>query len=106
MTGVQHEDKPLPRLEQDQGRPADGRRSLSQTWRNVPLGTTEKGRFTIAKEPPPLKEIPPSCHPFTVGVIQAGLQKEPQKRAGAAELRAKACAALEQGEHISGSGEQ
>ncbi|XP_015284435.1 PREDICTED: mitogen-activated protein kinase kinase kinase 14 [Gekko japonicus] len=50
----------------------------------------------IAKEPPPLKEIPPSCHPFTVNVIQAGLQKEPQKRAGAAELRVKACAALEQ----------
>ncbi|XP_077169060.1 mitogen-activated protein kinase kinase kinase 14 [Paroedura picta] len=53
----------------------------------------------IAKEPPPLKEIPPSCHPFTAEVIQAGLQKEPQKRASAAELRAKACGALE---HVGG----
>nr|XP_056720690.1 mitogen-activated protein kinase kinase kinase 14 [Euleptes europaea] len=50
----------------------------------------------IAKEPPPLREIPPSCHPFTADVIKAGLQKKPQKRAGAAELRVKACVALEQ----------
>ncbi|XP_054848242.1 mitogen-activated protein kinase kinase kinase 14 [Eublepharis macularius] len=50
----------------------------------------------IAKEPPPLREIPPSCHPFTVDVIEAGLQKEPQKRASAAELRMKAAVALEQ----------
>ncbi|XP_061448173.1 mitogen-activated protein kinase kinase kinase 14 [Rhineura floridana] len=49
----------------------------------------------IAKEPPPLREIPPSCHPFTANLIKAGLEKEPAKRASAAELRMKACTALE-----------
>ncbi|XP_053121057.1 mitogen-activated protein kinase kinase kinase 14 [Hemicordylus capensis] len=50
----------------------------------------------IAKNPPPLREIPPSCHPFTADVIKAGLKKEPTERASAAELRMKACTALEQ----------
>ncbi|XP_044302863.1 mitogen-activated protein kinase kinase kinase 14 isoform X2 [Varanus komodoensis] len=50
----------------------------------------------IAKEPPPLREIPPSCHPFTAQVIKAGLEKEPTKRSSAAELRMKASTALEQ----------
>ncbi|XP_025023655.1 mitogen-activated protein kinase kinase kinase 14 isoform X2 [Python bivittatus] len=50
----------------------------------------------IAKEPPPLREIPPSCHPSTVQVITSGLEKEPTKRASAAELRMKTCKALKQ----------
>ncbi|XP_062994538.1 mitogen-activated protein kinase kinase kinase 14 [Elgaria multicarinata webbii] len=50
----------------------------------------------IAKEPPPLKEIPPSCHPFTAHVIQAGLKKEPTERVSAAELKTKTSMALEQ----------
>uniref|UniRef100_A0ACB8EVC7 Uncharacterized protein n=1 Tax=Sphaerodactylus townsendi TaxID=933632 RepID=A0ACB8EVC7_9SAUR len=50
----------------------------------------------IAKEPPPLRDIPPSCHPFTADVIKAGLQKEPLERASSTQLRAKAFAALEQ----------
>ncbi|KAJ6633945.1 hypothetical protein lerEdw1_014236 [Lerista edwardsae] len=50
----------------------------------------------IAKEPPPLREIPSSCHPSTAHVIKVGLEKDPVKRASAAELRAKACMALEQ----------
>nr|XP_034991369.1 mitogen-activated protein kinase kinase kinase 14 isoform X2 [Zootoca vivipara] len=49
----------------------------------------------IAKEPPPLREIPPSCHPSTAHLIKAGLEKDPAQRASAAELRVKACAALE-----------
>ncbi|XP_063156617.1 mitogen-activated protein kinase kinase kinase 14 [Candoia aspera] len=50
----------------------------------------------IAKEPPPLREIPPSCHPSTVQLITSGLEKEPTKRASAAELRKKSCTALQQ----------
>ncbi|XP_020653659.3 mitogen-activated protein kinase kinase kinase 14 isoform X1 [Pogona vitticeps] len=50
----------------------------------------------IAKEPPPLREIPPSSHPSTAHVIKAGLEKEPTKRASAAELRAKVYTALQQ----------
>ncbi|XP_003222577.2 mitogen-activated protein kinase kinase kinase 14 [Anolis carolinensis] len=53
----------------------------------------------IAKEPPPLREIPTSCHPSTAHVIKAGLEKEPAKRASAAELRLKANRALE---HVGG----
>ncbi|KAH0626940.1 hypothetical protein JD844_002247 [Phrynosoma platyrhinos] len=41
----------------------------------------------IAKEPPPLREIPSSCHPSTAHIIRSGLEKEPAKRASAAELR-------------------
>ncbi|KAM3821381.1 mitogen-activated protein kinase kinase kinase 14 [Vipera latastei] len=50
----------------------------------------------IAKEPPPLREIPPSCHPYTVQVITSGLEKDPIKRASAAQLRKKTCTALKQ----------
>ncbi|KAK9396830.1 mitogen-activated protein kinase kinase kinase 14 [Crotalus adamanteus] len=50
----------------------------------------------IAKEPPPLREIPPSCHPYTVQVITSGLEKDPIKRASAAQLREKTCTALKQ----------
>ncbi|XP_066484376.1 mitogen-activated protein kinase kinase kinase 14 [Tiliqua scincoides] len=50
----------------------------------------------IAKEPPPLREIPSSCHPSTACVIKAGLEKEPVKRASATDLRLKVCEALEQ----------
>ncbi|KAG8139875.1 hypothetical protein E2320_002619 [Naja naja] len=50
----------------------------------------------IAKELPPLREIPPSCHPSTVQVITSGLEKDPTKRASAAELRKKTCTALKQ----------
>ncbi|XP_019379088.1 PREDICTED: mitogen-activated protein kinase kinase kinase 14 [Gavialis gangeticus] len=50
----------------------------------------------IAKEPPPLREIPPTCSPLTAEVIKEGLEKEPVKRASAAELKAKADTALEQ----------
>ncbi|ETE67354.1 Mitogen-activated protein kinase kinase kinase 14, partial [Ophiophagus hannah] len=50
----------------------------------------------IAKELPPLREIPPSCHPSTVQVITSGLEKDPTKRASAAELRKKTSTALKQ----------
>ncbi|CAB1341744.1 unnamed protein product, partial [Coregonus sp. 'balchen'] len=50
--------------------------------------------FKIANEPPPLREIPPDCSPFTADVIKAGLQKEPTKRASASELKGRAARAL------------
>ncbi|XP_039598638.1 mitogen-activated protein kinase kinase kinase 14-like [Polypterus senegalus] len=48
----------------------------------------------IANEPPPVKEIPPSCSPGTADVIRAGLEKDPTKRASAGELLAKVTEAL------------
>ncbi|XP_018597653.2 mitogen-activated protein kinase kinase kinase 14 [Scleropages formosus] len=50
----------------------------------------------IATEPPPLREIPPSCNPYTVSVLKAGLQKEPIQRASAPDLREKATRALKE----------
>nr|XP_006111896.1 mitogen-activated protein kinase kinase kinase 14 isoform X1 [Pelodiscus sinensis]XP_006111897.1 mitogen-activated protein kinase kinase kinase 14 isoform X1 [Pelodiscus sinensis]XP_006111898.1 mitogen-activated protein kinase kinase kinase 14 isoform X1 [Pelodiscus sinensis]XP_014431138.1 mitogen-activated protein kinase kinase kinase 14 isoform X1 [Pelodiscus sinensis] len=50
----------------------------------------------IAKEPPPWREIPPSCNPSTAELIKAGLEKEPLRRASAAELKTKADTALQQ----------
>ncbi|XP_032652826.1 mitogen-activated protein kinase kinase kinase 14 [Chelonoidis abingdonii] len=50
----------------------------------------------IVKEPPPLREIPPSCNRSTVEIIKAGLEKEPLKRASAAELKTKADIALQE----------
>ncbi|KAJ7313497.1 hypothetical protein JRQ81_004919 [Phrynocephalus forsythii] len=50
----------------------------------------------IAREPPPLREIPSSCHPSTAHVIKAGLEKEPAKRTSAAELKGKTYTALQQ----------
>ncbi|NWI92943.1 M3K14 kinase, partial [Pitta sordida] len=50
----------------------------------------------IAKEPPPLREIPPSCNPLTAEIIKLGLEKEPLHRASAAELKTKTSVALEE----------
>ncbi|NWU11201.1 M3K14 kinase, partial [Cephalopterus ornatus] len=50
----------------------------------------------IAKEPPPLREIPPSCNPLTAEIIKLGLEKEPLQRASAAELKTKTSVALEE----------
>ncbi|XP_072212495.1 mitogen-activated protein kinase kinase kinase 14 [Excalfactoria chinensis] len=50
----------------------------------------------IAKEPPPLREIPPSCNPLTAEIIKMGLEKEPVQRASASELRTKASTALQE----------
>jgi len=51
----------------------------------------------IAKEPPPLREIPPSCNPLTAEIIKMGLEKEPVQRASASELKMKTSVALEEG---------
>ncbi|XP_048870249.1 mitogen-activated protein kinase kinase kinase 14 isoform X3 [Brienomyrus brachyistius] len=48
----------------------------------------------IANEPPPLREIPANCKPYTIDVFKAGLQKEPMKRASAVELLEKVTKAL------------
>lgn len=50
----------------------------------------------IASEPPPLREIPPSCAPLTAQAIQEGLKKEAVHRASAVELRGKVGQALQQ----------
>ncbi|NXC44063.1 M3K14 kinase, partial [Penelope pileata] len=50
----------------------------------------------IAKEPPPLREIPPSCNPLTAEIIKMGLKKEPVQRASASELKTKTSIALEE----------
>ncbi|NXX50785.1 M3K14 kinase, partial [Tricholaema leucomelas] len=50
----------------------------------------------IAKEPPPLREIPPSCNPLTAEIIRMGLEKEPVQRASASELKTKTSVALEE----------
>ncbi|XP_067274929.1 mitogen-activated protein kinase kinase kinase 14 [Pseudorasbora parva] len=50
----------------------------------------------IAKEPPPLREIPHDCSSYTADVIKAGLQKDPIKRASAKELAVKTAKALKE----------
>uniref|UniRef100_A0A2K6UV50 Mitogen-activated protein kinase kinase kinase 14 n=1 Tax=Saimiri boliviensis boliviensis TaxID=39432 RepID=A0A2K6UV50_SAIBB len=50
----------------------------------------------IASEPPPVREIPPSCAPLTAQALQEGLRKEPIHRASAAELGGKVSRALQQ----------
>ncbi|KAM8795278.1 mitogen-activated protein kinase kinase kinase 14 [Eudromia elegans] len=50
----------------------------------------------IAKEPPPLREIPSSCNPLTAEIIKMGLEKEPVQRASASELKTKTTVALEE----------
>ncbi|XP_030886629.1 mitogen-activated protein kinase kinase kinase 14 isoform X2 [Leptonychotes weddellii] len=49
----------------------------------------------IASEPPPVREIPPSCAPLTAQAIQEGLRKEPGRRASAVELGGKVSLALQ-----------
>ncbi|XP_075701514.1 mitogen-activated protein kinase kinase kinase 14 [Rhinoderma darwinii] len=48
----------------------------------------------IATEPPPLQEIPSSCHHLTRNLIVDGLQKNPSNRADAVDLIQKADIAL------------
>ncbi|KAJ8364636.1 hypothetical protein SKAU_G00134670 [Synaphobranchus kaupii] len=50
----------------------------------------------IANEPPPLSEIPSNSSPFTVDVFTAGLQKDPNNRASATELKEKTTKALKE----------
>ncbi|XP_023366992.1 mitogen-activated protein kinase kinase kinase 14 [Otolemur garnettii] len=50
----------------------------------------------IASEPPPVREIPPSCAPLTAQAIHEGLRKEPVHRASAVELGGKVSQALQQ----------
>ncbi|XP_037112638.1 mitogen-activated protein kinase kinase kinase 14 isoform X2 [Syngnathus acus] len=50
----------------------------------------------IANEPPPLQEIPPDCGPLTANLIKAGLQKDPNKRASASDMKEHAARALKQ----------
>lgn len=53
----------------------------------------------IASEPPPVREIPPSCTPLTAQAIEEGLRKEPVHRASAVELEWKVSLALQ---HVGG----
>ncbi|XP_037546892.1 mitogen-activated protein kinase kinase kinase 14 [Nematolebias whitei] len=48
----------------------------------------------VANEPPPLWEVPSSCNHFTAEVFRSGLQKDPDRRASAEELRRKTTKAL------------
>ncbi|XP_074519906.1 mitogen-activated protein kinase kinase kinase 14 [Halichoeres trimaculatus] len=48
----------------------------------------------IVNEPPPLWEVPSNCNNFTAKVFRAGLQKDPDRRASARELRRKTTKAL------------
>ncbi|KAM3923761.1 mitogen-activated protein kinase kinase kinase 14 [Leptodactylus fuscus] len=48
----------------------------------------------IATEPPPLQEIPPSCHSLTRNIIVDGLQKDPSNRADTVGLIKKVDIAL------------
>ncbi|XP_026170942.1 uncharacterized protein map3k14b isoform X2 [Mastacembelus armatus] len=48
----------------------------------------------IVNEPPPLWEVPSNCNNFTAKVFRAGLQKAPERRASARELRRKTTKAL------------
>ncbi|XP_034049999.1 uncharacterized protein LOC117531074 [Thalassophryne amazonica] len=48
----------------------------------------------IATEPPPLWEVPSNCNNFTAKVFRAGLQKVPDKRASAKQLRRETTKAL------------
>ncbi|XP_078501239.1 mitogen-activated protein kinase kinase kinase 14 [Lissotriton helveticus] len=49
----------------------------------------------IARDPPPVREIPPCCNPITAEAIREGLIKDPVKRASAAELMEKVNLALQ-----------
>lgn len=51
----------------------------------------------IVNEPPPLWEVPSNCNNFTAKVFRAGLQKDPDRRASARELRRKTTKALRAG---------
>lgn len=51
----------------------------------------------VANEPPPLWEVPSSCNHFTAEVFRSGLQKDPDRRASAEELRRKTTKALRAG---------
>lgn len=51
----------------------------------------------IVNEPPPLWEVPSNCNNFTAKVFRAGLQKDPERRASARELRRKTTKALRAG---------
>ncbi|XP_054448944.1 mitogen-activated protein kinase kinase kinase 14 [Pteronotus mesoamericanus] len=53
----------------------------------------------IASEPPPVREIPPSCAPLTAQALEEGLRKEPVRRASAVELWRKVSLALQ---HVGG----
>ncbi|XP_074175760.1 mitogen-activated protein kinase kinase kinase 14 isoform X1 [Rhinolophus sinicus] len=53
----------------------------------------------IASEPPPVREIPPSCTPLTAQALEEGLRKEPVHRASAVELEGKVSLALQ---HVGG----
>lgn len=57
-------------------------------------------RLQIANEPPPLREIPHDCSPFTAEVLKAGLQKDPSKRASASNLKEKTDRALREGKEL------
>ncbi|CAJ1081446.1 mitogen-activated protein kinase kinase kinase 14 [Xyrichtys novacula] len=48
----------------------------------------------IVNEPPPLWEVPSNCNNFTAKVFRSGLQKDPDRRATAKELRRKTTKAL------------
>ncbi|XP_056221345.1 uncharacterized protein LOC130161966 [Seriola aureovittata] len=48
----------------------------------------------IVNEPPPLWEVPSTCNNFTAKVFRAGLQKDPDRRVSAKELRRKTTKAL------------
>lgn len=51
----------------------------------------------IVDGPPPLWEVPSHCNNFTAKLFRAGLQKEPERRATAKELRKKSTKALRAG---------
>lgn len=55
----------------------------------------------IVNEPPPLWEVPSNCNNFTAKVFRAGLRKDPERRASAAELRRKTTKALRAGQDAS-----
>lgn len=62
----------------------------------------------IASEPPPVREIPPSCTPLTAQALEEGLRKEPVHRASAVELEGKVSLALQHGESpaLTGQGQE
>lgn len=51
----------------------------------------------IVNQPAPLWEVPSNCNNFTAKVFRAGLQKDPDRRASAKELRRKSTKALRAG---------
>nr|XP_057904668.1 mitogen-activated protein kinase kinase kinase 14 isoform X2 [Doryrhamphus excisus] len=50
----------------------------------------------IANEPPPLREIPSDCCLLTADAIKAGLQKDPNKRASASDMKERTSRALKE----------